>query len=160
MALVLANTKDNKFGWFKILYSLCVNMYYIMLNILDQSIPKYKNRNSPAPWAFNGEPRSIGELSVVLGPYKLRALTHFRALKDQRNHAIIIYIHNDLVGACRQERSIQAHAFVCISMLGYGKDYQIYKSHCLPGRVSATMGPMALEGLPTPTTFRALTRRW
>lgn len=63
---------------------------------------KTEYRNSPAPRAFNGEPRSIFELSVVLGPYKLRALTHFRALKDQRDHAIIIHIHNDLVGACRE----------------------------------------------------------
>lgn len=52
-----------------------------------------------ALFSDNSQAGGVCDSLVILGPNKLRALFHLRALKDHRDHTIIINIHINLFGA-------------------------------------------------------------
>lgn len=55
--------------------------------------------NLPATSSLNGETRSVSEGLVVFRPHKLRVLFKIGALKDQRDHTIVVHIHHNLIGS-------------------------------------------------------------
>lgn len=54
---------------------------------------------SLAAFVDNSQTGGVCDGLVILGPNEFRALTHLRALKYHRDHAIIIHIHINLIGA-------------------------------------------------------------
>jgi len=57
-----------------------------------------------APSSLNGKTRRVSEGLVVFRPHKLGVFFKIGALKDQRDHTIVIHIHHNLIGACETMR--------------------------------------------------------
>ncbi len=77
--------------------------------------------NLPATSSLNGETRSIGEGLVVFRPHKLRALFKIGALKDQRDHTIVVHIHHNLIGSWGKPT-------MCNKIRSAGGEWQMFSS--------------------------------